>query len=295
MAHVGEIQESLKEQIKSAPGKVSLTFEVDWELQSELISFTELPGSHSGANMAAHIFDLTKDMMTPAKLGHITSDNASVNDTAMKELEGLLVVASVDDWGALENRVHCMLHTINLAQGAFIKGLSTAIPGASFNTNIGNPEDDEGDIINLITSMDEADSTNPFPTGSLLFKIHAFIVKCCQDVRIKELELITYVVTHWGSWLSALNPSSMRVVVSQDLDGLNNILTFIQEADLVQQQFSGKSTKLMTKYYNLSDCSLVAVASSWRSRKIYGWSRHLRNSELSLTNTSHDMMQSEPT
>jgi hypothetical protein len=73
-----------------------------------------------------------------------------------------------------------MSHTVNLAQGAFIKGLSTAIPSASLNTNIGNPEDDEGNIINLITSMDEADSTNPFPSGSLLFKICAFIAKVCR-------------------------------------------------------------------------------------------------------------------
>jgi hypothetical protein len=40
----------------------------DWELRAELISFTELPGSHSGANMAAHIFDLMEAMITPAKV-----------------------------------------------------------------------------------------------------------------------------------------------------------------------------------------------------------------------------------
>ncbi|KAF9509178.1 hypothetical protein BS47DRAFT_1365449 [Hydnum rufescens UP504] len=190
----------------------------------------------------AHIFDLTKDMMMPAKLGHITSDNASANDAAMKELEGLLTVAGVDDWDALENRVHCMSHTINLTQGAFIKGLSTAIPGASFNTDIGTPKDDEGDIINLITSMDEADSTNPFPTRSLLFKIYAFIVKCCQDVGTKELELIMRLILYsnnsqWEAmsqqpWFSPLAPAIMA------------------------------GTKLMTKYYNLSDHSLVVVVSS---------------------------------
>jgi hypothetical protein len=37
----------------------------------------------------------------------------------------------------------------------------------------------------------------------------------------------------------------MRVVISQDLSGLNNILAFIQEADLIQQQFSGKSKPTM--------------------------------------------------
>ncbi|KAF9506024.1 hypothetical protein BS47DRAFT_1399860 [Hydnum rufescens UP504] len=65
----------------------------------------------------------------------------------------------------------------NLAQGAFIKGLSTAISNASFNADVGNPEEDEDDIINLIDGMDEVDAVNPFPTGSLLFKIRAFIIK----------------------------------------------------------------------------------------------------------------------
>jgi hypothetical protein len=107
MTHAGKIQESLKEQIKvwtpysisselaqmaqilvqSAPGKVSLTFDGwmsstmkayimvtahfvtdDWELKSELISFMELPGSHSGANMAAHLSNLTKSIITPMKV-----------------------------------------------------------------------------------------------------------------------------------------------------------------------------------------------------------------------------------
>jgi hypothetical protein len=72
-----------------------------------------------------------------------------------------------------------MSHMVNLAQGAFIKGLSTAISNTSFNADVGNPEEDEDDIINLIDGMDEADAVNPFPAGSLLFKIRAFIVKVC--------------------------------------------------------------------------------------------------------------------
>jgi hypothetical protein len=104
MACAGKIEESLEEQIKvwasytassalalslvqSAPGKVSLTFDGwtsstmkafiavtahfvtnDWELKSNLISFAELPGSHSGANMAAHLFNLMKSVIMPVKV-----------------------------------------------------------------------------------------------------------------------------------------------------------------------------------------------------------------------------------
>jgi hypothetical protein len=73
-----------------------------------------------------------------------------------------------------------MSHTVNLTQGGFIKGLSTAIHRASFNANLGDPEEDESNIINLIDGMDNADTMNLFPAGSLLFKICAFIVKVCK-------------------------------------------------------------------------------------------------------------------
>jgi hypothetical protein len=39
-----------------------------WELVSELFSFSELPILHSGANMAAHLFDVMKQIITPEKV-----------------------------------------------------------------------------------------------------------------------------------------------------------------------------------------------------------------------------------
>ena len=65
---------------QDVPGRVSLTFDswtsaimttyiavmvhyIDeqWQLVTELLSFAELPGSHSGENMGTHLFNILKD------------------------------------------------------------------------------------------------------------------------------------------------------------------------------------------------------------------------------------------
>lgn len=40
----------------------------DWQLVSQLISFAELGGSHTGANMADHIASVIEVMMTAPKV-----------------------------------------------------------------------------------------------------------------------------------------------------------------------------------------------------------------------------------
>lgn len=193
----------------------------DWVLVSELLSFAELPGSHSGPNMAAHLFKIIKKMSTLEKvlilhvcglpishfliykLGHITSDNATVNDTAMRALSALCKQEGID-WDADEHRVRCalrilidlskllfllyarcMAHIVNLAQADFIRGLSDAIllnfPDLSSATALATAtdnEDDELEILKQIKSFDpKMPDKDPFPAGSLLFKVRAFIAK----------------------------------------------------------------------------------------------------------------------
>ncbi|KAF9520174.1 hypothetical protein BS47DRAFT_1357666 [Hydnum rufescens UP504] len=113
--------------------------------------------------MAAHLFNVMKQIITPKKLSHIMSDNLLIGD-------------SISDWDPIENRIWCMLmHS------------SSPMAHTSFNitmvhryTHVGNPDEDEEDILELISGMDEP--------------------MCCHDVGIQELELIAYAVTHWGSW-----------------------------------------------------------------------------------------------
>lgn len=73
------MQAELAKELEEAPGRVSLTFDgwtskimtaylaitahyitADWTLRTELLSFGELLGSHSGENMAQELYDICK-------------------------------------------------------------------------------------------------------------------------------------------------------------------------------------------------------------------------------------------
>jgi hypothetical protein len=117
----------------------------------------------------------------------------------MNELGQLLICNGISDWDPIENRIWCVLmhsgspmahtslnittvhrcmsHTVNLTQGAFIRALLTEIPNTFLDTHVGNPDEDEEDILKLISGMDEPTASNPFPPASLLYKIHTFVVK----------------------------------------------------------------------------------------------------------------------
>jgi hypothetical protein len=61
------------------------------------------------------------------KIGWFTSDNASNNDTAMKEVARQLNANKEEDdtqWDPVEGRVRCMEHAIHLAAGHFIRVVS---------------------------------------------------------------------------------------------------------------------------------------------------------------------------
>ncbi|KAF9507961.1 hypothetical protein BS47DRAFT_1366276 [Hydnum rufescens UP504] len=137
--------------------------------------------------MGAHLFDVMKQIITPKKLSHIMSDNASMNDAAMNELGQLLIGNGISDWDPIENRIQCVL----MHSGSPMAHTSFKITTVHRYTHMGNPDEDEEDILELISGMDEPMLSNPFPP-------------CCHDIGIQELELIAYVVTHWGSRLGVL-------------------------------------------------------------------------------------------
>jgi hypothetical protein len=53
----------------------------DWELRSAVLSFQELPGSHSGENMAAHLLEVVKGSMGVEKARLTLLDLTSCRST----------------------------------------------------------------------------------------------------------------------------------------------------------------------------------------------------------------------
>ncbi|KIP01667.1 hypothetical protein PHLGIDRAFT_80269 [Phlebiopsis gigantea 11061_1 CR5-6] len=63
-------------------------------------------------------------LLISKQLGHVTMDNASVNDTAMVELKKLFVrdkISSLNDWDPKDNRIMCIPHTVHIAVSHIIR------------------------------------------------------------------------------------------------------------------------------------------------------------------------------
>ncbi|KAF8714530.1 hAT family C-terminal dimerization region, partial [Rhizoctonia solani] len=87
-----------------------------------LIAFHIVEGAHAGVILAQHIFGVLKEYNIVHKIGSITLDNASNNNTMMEELLRL-IRAKGYDFDEEGNQICCFPHIINLAVTAFLDAL----------------------------------------------------------------------------------------------------------------------------------------------------------------------------
>ncbi|KIL57978.1 hypothetical protein M378DRAFT_188346 [Amanita muscaria Koide BX008] len=118
------------------------------QLQTALLAFHRLQGSHDGKSLAnAAIFILDRAKIV-SKLGHFTLDNASNNGTFMTELANLLHDREAPDFDPLDRRIMCFPHVINICCQHVIESLtnlslaqSTNIPQGASSSNARTFED----------------------------------------------------------------------------------------------------------------------------------------------------------
>ncbi|QRW04461.1 hAT family dimerization protein [Ceratobasidium sp. AG-Ba] len=94
-------------------------------LTEHLLAFRRVNGSHTGANVGKSLFSVFVEFGITEKIGHITLDNASPNDTLMKELQTVLTEKEIP-FGHDINRIRCYAHIINLVVVAMLKELPAA-------------------------------------------------------------------------------------------------------------------------------------------------------------------------
>ncbi|CAE6470177.1 unnamed protein product [Rhizoctonia solani] len=87
-----------------------------------LMAFRTVEGAHAGVILAQHIFEVLKKYNIVHKVGSVTLDNASNNNTMMEEL-AKLIQAEGYDFNKEGNRFRCFPHIINLAVAAFMDAL----------------------------------------------------------------------------------------------------------------------------------------------------------------------------
>ncbi|EUC65081.1 hypothetical protein RSOL_496520, partial [Rhizoctonia solani AG-3 Rhs1AP] len=134
-------KEQLKEDMKRSKGRVSLTSDLWTDVMERpfmavtghfinamkksitaLMAFRIVEGAHAGTVLAQHIFAVLKEYDIVHKVGSITLDNASNNNTMMEELTRL-IRAEGYDFDKEGNRIRCFPHIINLAVTAFLDAL----------------------------------------------------------------------------------------------------------------------------------------------------------------------------
>ena len=131
---------------------ITCTFlDKDWHLCEELLSFDDLC-DYSGDSLAEVVFDVLQKSQISDKIGCITADNATNNDTlciALSELLNEKKIASgsfsLEIWDALQCRIRWFPHIINLACKAFFSGFQ---PNDTVSNDFDNPPT-EGDSVSI--------------------------------------------------------------------------------------------------------------------------------------------------
>ncbi|KAF8672559.1 Encoded by, partial [Rhizoctonia solani] len=133
------------EKMKNAQGLISITSDLwsdinirsfmavtahyinkDGFLAEHLIAFRLIHGSHTGANVGQCLFSVLEENGITKKLGFVTLDNASNNETLMRKLENLFRAQGITTFGQESNRIRCFPHVINLIVQAILDALSDA-------------------------------------------------------------------------------------------------------------------------------------------------------------------------
>ncbi|EUC59354.1 hAT family dimerization protein, partial [Rhizoctonia solani AG-3 Rhs1AP] len=129
---------AIMHEIKNSQGQVSLTTDL-WsdellrafmavtahyinsqgDLAEHLVAFRKIDGHHTGANVGQVLFSVIEEM---GIIGHITSDNASNNNTMMDELKCVFDSRGIH-FDPEESRLRCFPHIINIATQAYLHAL----------------------------------------------------------------------------------------------------------------------------------------------------------------------------
>ncbi|KAF8689423.1 Encoded by, partial [Rhizoctonia solani] len=140
-------KEKIDADMKCARGRISLTSDL-WtnvnlcsfmsvtahyidnsgELVNQLIAFQKVDGHHTGANVGQVLFSVLLESGISNKIGCITLDNASNNNTLMQELAQAFESRRIE-FDEKENWIRCFPHVMNLAVNAILKSLPEAGTG----------------------------------------------------------------------------------------------------------------------------------------------------------------------
>ena len=125
--------EKMKDIYKKIPARASFTSDIwtsrnnkafmaitchyideNWTLNTHLVNFAPIQGSHTGFNLAQSMYQILRECGLHEKLLAFTLDNASNNKTMLEELQKCLLCDGIN-WEHKLNYFRCFAHILNLA------------------------------------------------------------------------------------------------------------------------------------------------------------------------------------
>ena len=88
-------------------------------LHSTVLGLRRFRGRHTGENQAKHFWDIIKTYQITEKIGYLTLDNTSNNDTALQHIAKYLPELG-QEFNPTQRRLHWFGHIINLIVKAFL-------------------------------------------------------------------------------------------------------------------------------------------------------------------------------
>ena len=91
----------------------------DYKLYNVVLAMRDTLGSHTGANLADHLFDVLKDyQISGSQIAFFAADNATNNDTALQ------VLLERVELNPIISRLRCVGYIFNLVCNAILFGIN---------------------------------------------------------------------------------------------------------------------------------------------------------------------------
>lgn len=227
--------------------------------------------SHSGETIATRFVDVLEELDILDRIGGITMDNASNNNTSMDHFERLLNDRGIK-YDAIQQCIRCFSHIIHLAAEAGLAALPkpelfdiTTIEDPSISAAWITGQQDtaytralQSDTVSRIQELVRQLRTNGRRRDALQRSIEVGNNAGIFEEPIPQLQLIRRVVTRWSScfrmldrWLH-LTPAINLLLGSPNVTGLTTHETLTVQQNVVVNDIRG-----LYAYFNIVQESLA--------------------------------------
>jgi hypothetical protein len=262
------------------------------KIRSRLIALRHIPGTHEGPAIGTHFLDILDKFNIAHKIGQITTDNASNNDTMLRHIEQVMTSRSIP-FSPLDNRIRyvrfnwqwnyflyltsCFAHIINLIAQEFIDALVDTPAANGVNSVylkivqsniVGRAKDT---IVQCRISSVRRDEWK-----SIILDLQG------AGKKVPLLALIYDVATRWSSTLHMIARLRLMREVCWNIHLL--IVIFAKYALQVLQVFLGKPRNHnIIKNHDLTDVDFEVLADIQDVLEVFNRGQELLSSERTPT------------